>query len=42
MDFTTDAAAQIQKLRQIHVPTQRDHELQKHLYRLFEVDSEGR
>ena len=41
MEFTTSAAAQIQKLREIHIPSERDRELKKHLYRLFEVDSSG-
>ncbi|MCQ0093519.1 TniB family NTP-binding protein [Roseovarius sp. M141] len=41
MNVSTNAAAQIQKLRQIHMPTERDHQLKKHLYRLFEVNSEG-
>ena len=41
MEFTTTPAAQIQKLRTIYVPTERDYELKRHLYRLFEVDSEG-
>ena len=41
MEFTTAPAAQIQKLRTIYVPTERDHELKRHLYRLFEVDSHG-
>ncbi|MCF3595769.1 TniB family NTP-binding protein [Rhodobacteraceae bacterium LMO-12] len=41
MNATTSVAAQIQKLRKIHVPTERDSELRKHLYRLFEVDDDG-
>jgi hypothetical protein len=41
MEFKTTVAAQIQKLRKIYIPTERDHELKKHLYRLFEVDSHG-
>jgi hypothetical protein len=41
MEDTTTPAAQIQKLRKIHIPTERDHQLKQHIYRLFEVDSEG-
>ena len=41
MEIASNTAAQIHKLRKIHVPNERDLELKKHLYRLFEVDSEG-
>ncbi len=41
MNVTTSVAAQIQNLRKIHIPTERDHALKKHLHRLFEVDDDG-
>tara|TARA_R110002124_G_scaffold106160_2_gene257710 strand:+ start:6678 stop:7670 length:993 start_codon:yes stop_codon:yes gene_type:complete len=41
METSISAAVRIQKLRKIYVPTERDHELKKHLYRLFEVDTQG-
>ena len=41
MQFMNNTAAQIRQLRKIHVPTERDDELRKHLYRLFDVDSDG-
>ncbi len=41
MNTTTSVAAQVQNLRKIYIPTERDHELTKHLYRLFEVDAGG-
>lgn len=41
MEFSTNTAVKIQKLRKIYVPTERDHELKKHLYRLFEVGDDG-
>jgi hypothetical protein len=41
MEITKPVAAQMKELRDIIIPTERDHKLKKHLYRLFEVDSEG-
>ena len=41
MEIAKPVAAQMKELRDINIPTERDHNLKKHLYRLFEVDSEG-
>lgn len=35
-------AMQIRKLREMHVPNERDDEVRRHLYRLFQVDKDGK
>lgn len=41
MTCPSQAAAKIEQLIEMHVPTERDEEVKKHLYRLFVVDDDG-
>ncbi len=42
MAYPFNPAKQIQDIRAMHVPNERDQEVKKHLYRLFDVDDEGK
>ncbi len=41
MTLATNPALQVQSLRGMHIPTERDEAIEKHFHRLFEVDEMG-